>query len=276
MMERPLFAVIAGLAATAFFVPDTPVRQEALAYGMPSAAGATYLVTDTVQMSMQSPMGPMEITMLSQATLTTGFEAAAGAFRATAVVTDFSGSVSSPMMGTQSVGGEAVQGAVVVDVGPNGVTEVVAMPALAPETGFSPFDWLGYDMFPALPGRVVATGDSWTDTFTVSSSGQGSEMTSTIARTLTLGDETVIDGRALRVIDVSATVEIAGSGTQGGMSVNQTFNGTITGQFLWDADVGLLHSAELVRDYEGENTIPGMPPIPMTLKGPQRIVRETG
>lgn len=276
MMERPLFAVIASLAATVFFVPDAPVRQEALAYGMPSAAGATYLVTDTVRMSMQSPMGPMEITMLSQATLTTGFEAAPGAFRATAEVADFSGSVSSPMMGTQSVGGEAVQGAVVVDVGPNGVTEVVAMPALAPETGFSPFDWLGYDMFPALPGRVVATGDTWIDTFTVSSSDQGSEMTSTIARTLTLGDETVIDGRALRVIDVSATVEIAGSGTQGGMSVNQTFNGTITGQYLWDADLGLLHSAELVRDYEGENTIPGLPPIPVTLKGPQRIVRQTG
>ena len=276
MMKRPIFAVIAALAATAFFIPDTPVRQEALAYGMPPAAGATYHVTDTVTMSVESPMGPMEITILSRATLTTGFEAAPGAFRATAEVSDFAGSASNPMMGTQSIGGESVQGAVVVVVGPTGVTEVVGMPEMTPEAGFSPFDWLGYDMFPALPGRDVATGDTWTDTFTASSSIQGSDMNSTVTRNLTLGDETVIDGRALQVIDVSATVEMSGSGSQGGVAVTQSFTGTVTGHYLWDAEAGLLHSAELVRDYEGQTTIPGAPPIPMTLKGPQRILRGTG
>lgn len=41
-MERSVLAVVAGLAATAFLVPDAPVRQEALAHGMPAAAEATY------------------------------------------------------------------------------------------------------------------------------------------------------------------------------------------------------------------------------------------
>lgn len=275
-MERPILAVIAGLAATAFFVPDTPAVQEPLAHGMPSAAGATYHVTDTVAMSVQSPMAPMDITFLARATLTTGFEAAPGGFRATADVTSFSGTVSNPMMGTQPVGGEAFHGAVVVVVGLNGVTEVVAMPEMAPDAGISTFDWLGHDLFPALPGGAVATGDTWTDTFTVSSTVQGSGMTSTVTRNLTLDGETVVDGRTLQVIALSATVEMSGSGSQGGMSVNQSFNGTIVGQYLWDAEAGLLHSAELVRDYEGRTTFPGAPPIPMTIKGPQRIVREAG
>ena len=275
-MKRPILAVIAGLAATAFFVPDPPVRQEALAHGMPSAGRTTYHVTDTVAMSVQSPMGPMDITFLARATLTAGFEEAPGAFRATAAVTAFSGSVSNPMMGTQPVGGEAFHGEVVVVVGSNGVTEVVSMPEMVPDAGISTFDWVGYDLFPARPGRAVATGDTWTDTFTVPSSVQGSDMTSTITRDLTLDGETVVDGRTLQVIAVSATVEMSGSGSQGGMTVNQSFNGTIAGRYLWDAEVGLLHSAELMRDYEGRTTIPEAPPIPMTLKGPQRIVRETG
>ncbi len=275
-MERPILAVIAGLAATPFFVPDTPSVQETLAHGMPSAAGATYHVTDTATMSVQSPMGPMDIKFSSRTTLTTGFEAAPGAFRATAEVTSFGGTVSNPMMGAQSVGGEAFHGTVVVVVGSNGVTEVVAMPEMAPDAGISSFDWLGYDLFPALPGRAVATGDTWTDTFTVPSVVQGSDMTSTVTRNLTLDGETVVDGRTLQVVSVSATVEMSGSGSQGGMSVNQSFNGTIAGQYLWDAEAGLLHSAELVRDYEGQATIPGAPPISMTIKGPQRIVREAG
>ena len=166
-MERSILAVIAALAAAPFFSSDTPAPQDALAYGMPSVAGATYQVSDTMTMSVQSPMGPMDMKALAHATLTVGFEADPGGFRATAQVTNFAGSVSNPMMGTQSMGSEAVQGAVVVVVGPAGVVEMVGKPTLSPEASeFSIFEGLGYDLFPRLPGRAVTAGDSWSDTVT--------------------------------------------------------------------------------------------------------------
>ena len=143
-MERPILAVITARAAAPLFSSDTPGPQDALAYGMPSVAGATYQVSDTMTMSVQS------------------------------------------------MGSEAVQGAVVVVVGPTGVVEM----------------------------------------------------------------------------------EISGSGNQGGMTLDQNFNGSITGRYYWDAEAGLLHSAELMRDFQGETTMPGVPPIPVTMKGPQRIIRE--
>ena len=274
-MERPILTLIAALAAAPFFTSGTSAPQDPLAYGMPSAAGVTYQVSDTMVMAIQSPMGPMDMKAFARTTLTVTFEADPGGFRATAQVTDFAGSVTNPMMGAQSMGSEAVQGAVVVVVGPGGVVEMVGGPNLSPEAGqFSLFEGLGYDVFPTLPARAVTAGDSWTDTLTWSASAQEMETTSTTVRTFTLGDEIAVDGRSLQSIAVSSTVEISGSGSQGGMTLDQKINGTITGYYYWDAEAGLLHSAELMRDLEGETTMPGMPPIPMTMKGPQRITRE--
>ncbi|MYH51672.1 MAG: hypothetical protein F4139_01845 [Gemmatimonadetes bacterium] len=274
MMERPILTLFAALVSASMFTPAAPAPQDPLAHAIPSVSAVTYHVVDTMQISVQSPMGPVDVTASASATLTAGFEEAPGGFRATAELTDFSGSVTNPMMGAQSMGSEAFSGAIVVVVGPTGVTELVATPEPSPMAGqFSLFEAMGYDLFPGLPARAVAAGDTWNDTFTWSASVDGGEMTTTVARSFTMGEETVVDGRSLQTIALSATVEISASSNQGGMNASQTFEGTVAGHYYWDSAAGLLHSAELVRDYEGQATIPGMPPVPMAMKGPQRIVR---
>jgi hypothetical protein len=274
-MKKPILALAAALAAAPGFTPAIPAPQDALAWGLPSMSAATYRVADTMRIEIQAPPGPMSMTALAHATLAADFAEDAGGFRASAAVTDFTGTVTNPTMGSQSMGSEVVRGAVVVVVGPTGVTELAGKPELAPQAGqFSLFEDLGYHMFPGLPGGEAAVGDTWTDTYTWSASNQGSQTTSTVTRTYTLEAETVVDGRTLQAIAVAATVEISGSGSQGGMAVTQEIAGSITGHYYWDAEAGLLHSAVLQRDFTGESTMGEMPPVSLTLNGPQHIRRE--
>lgn len=274
-MKKPILALAAALAAAPGFTPATPAPQDALAWGLPSMSAATYHVADTMRIEIQAPPGTVSMTALAHATLEADFAEDAGGFRASAAVTDFAGTVTNPAMGSQSMGSEVVRGAVVVVVGPTGVTELAGKPELAPQAGqFSLFDELGYHMFPGLPGREAAVGDTWTDTYTWSASNQGMNTTSTVTRTYTLEAETVIDGRPLQAIAVSATVEISGSGNQEGVALTQEIAGSVTGHYYRDAEAGLLHSAVLQREYTGESTVGDAPPISLTFNGPQHIRRE--
>lgn len=275
MMEKPILALIAALVAVHVFTPETPAPQDALAYGMPSLTATTYHVADSMEVSVQTPMGPMDMAMMARATLAMSIETDPAGFRATAEVSDFNGSASNPMMGTQTMGSEAVQGAIVTVVGPQGVVELVDKPDLSQEAGqFSLFEGMAYDLFPRLPGSAVAAGDSWTDTVSWTSTQEGMRTNSTRVRTFTLGEEVEVEGRTLQTIAFSATVKISGEVSQGGATMNQNIDGTETGNYYWDAEAGLLRAAELMRDYKGETTITGAPSVPMTMKGPQRIWRE--
>ena len=250
--------------------------QEPLAYtSSPPDAGTTYRVADSTQMSMQSPMGPMDLTNIARATLIVSFEADPAGFRATAEVTDFSGSAGNSQMGTQTMSSSAVGGAIVAVVGPAGLVELVDKPDLSREAGqFTLFEGLGYDLFPPLPASAVATGDSWTDTVTWSSTAGGGRTSSTRIRTFTVGEEIEVQGRTLQMIAVSATVEISSEMEQGRMTMDRSFSGTQTGNYFWDAEAGLLRAAELMSEFTGEAKMGRAPPVTVTLKGLQRIWRE--
>lgn len=276
VVERSACTLVAALAAVPFFSPLPRVPQDALAHGMPSVSEATYRVVDTVTISIQSPMGPMDMNTSADISLAVGFEGDPAGFRATARIADFRASVANPMMGTQSIGGEAAQGAVVVLVGPAGMAELVGLPEVSPEASeLFVFEALGHDLFPGLPARAAAAGDSWTDTVTWSTNTQGLETNATGVRTFALGDETVIDGRSLWAISVSATVESSGSGSEGGVTITRETTGTFAGTYYWDAEAGLLHSAELTRDLQGTVTVPGAPAMQVGQKGTRRIWRES-
>lgn len=294
MRNKALLAIVAALVAPPLLssgavVPDSAIPgghsgpevtlfapQEPLVYtSSPPGTGTTYRVADSTQMSIQTPMGPMDLTNIARATLTVSFEADPAGFRATAEVTEFSGSAGNSRMGTQTMGSNAVGGAIVAVVGPAGLVELVDKPDLSREAGqFTLFEGLGYDLFPRLPASVVAAGDSWTDTVTWSSTAGGGRTSATRIRTFTVGEEIEIDGRTLQMIAVSATVEISGEVAQGRTTMDQKFSGTQTGNYFWDAEAGLLRAAELMSDFTGEAKMGRAPMTTVTLKGLQRIWRE--
>lgn len=249
--------------------------QEPLAYTSSPVAATTYKVADSTLIAMQSPMGPMEFTTVLRATLAVSFEADPAGFRATAEVTEFTGATGNSQTGTRLIGGSAVGGALVAVVGPAGLVELVDTPERSREASqFTVFEELGYDLFPTMPARVVAAGDSWTDTVTLSSTSGGARTSSTSIRTFTVGEVVVVEGRSLQMIGVSATVETSTEMEQGRMAMEQSFSGTQTGNFFWDAEAGLLRAAQLMNDFTGEAKMGRAPATSVTLKRIQRIWRE--
>ncbi len=292
-MERSVFAAVtAALAAAGFSGPGgsgtgapppagIPSRsspgdlQEALAYAVPSVSSATYDVVDTILMSIGSPSGITELTAVAATTLSVSFDSDGDGMRVNAEVVDFAGSTGNRAMGMRSLGSDDARGSMIFVVGPTGAVEQVERPVLSADAGqFSLFNQLPYDLFPGLPGRVAGTGESWSDTVVWHSSVGGMETTSTMARTYTLAGNTVQDERSLLVIVLSAEVAISNSGSQGGRASGTTITGSLTGHLLWDAEAGLLHTAELLRRYEGRSTMQGRAPGTLTFAGPQRITRK--
>jgi len=291
-MKRSVFAAVTAALATAGFPgaggsgqgADPPTGaspsnsgdlQEVLAHAVPPGRSATYDVVDTILMSIGSPLGVTELTAVAATTLSVSFGGDGDGVRVNAEVVDFAGSTGNPAIGTRSLGSGDARGSMIFVVGPTGAVEQVERPVLSADAGqFSLFNQLPYDLFPGLPGRVVGPAESWSDTVVWNSSVGGMETTSTMARTYTLAGNTEQDGRSLLVITLSAEVAISNSGSQGGRSSGTTITGSLAGHLLWDPEAGLLHTAELMRRYEGRSTMQGRAPGTLTFAGPQRIARK--
>ncbi len=292
-MKRSVFAALtAALAAAGVSGPEGSARgvassagtpspsasgnlQEALAHAVPSVSSVTYDVADTILMTIRSPSGVTELTAVASTTLSVSFDVDGDGVRVNAEVLGFAGSTGNPAMGTRSLGSDDARGSMIFVVGPTGAVEQVQRPVLSADAGqFSLFNQLPYDLFPGLPGRVVGPAESWSDTVVWHSSVGGMETSSTMARTYTLAGDTVQGGRSLLVITLAAEVAISNSGSQGGRASGTTITGSLTGRLLWDAETGLLHTAELMRQYEGRSTMQGRAPGTLTFAGPQRIARK--
>lgn len=249
--------------------------QDVLAYGVPSVRSTTYQVADTMILSIGSQSETTQLKSVAGATLSVNFRGGPEGVRVEAEIMDFSGSTGNAEMGTMSLGRDDATGSMIFIVGPTGAIEEVARPELSRNAGqFSLFNQLPYDLFPGLPGRAADPGESWSDTVVWHSAAGGMETTSITARTYTLVGDTVMDGRSLLTIALSAEVAISASGSQGGRATTSNITGTLTGRVLWDADTGLLHMAELMRDYTGESTMEGRPPGAVGFAGIQRLRRE--
>lgn len=256
--------------------PASPTHvQEVLAYGVPSVRSTTYHVADTMILSIGSQSETTKLRSVAAATLSVNFRGDPAGVRVDAEIMDFGGSTGNAEIGTRSLGRDDATGSMIFIVGPTGAIQEVARPELSPGAGqFSLFNQLPYDLFPGLPGRAADPGESWSDTVVWLSAAGGMETTSITARTYTLVGETVMDGRSLLTIELSAEVAISASGNQGGRATTSNITGTLTGHVFWDAETGLLHMAELARDYAGRSTMQGRPPGSVGFTGVQRLRRE--
>ena len=259
-------------AATACAGPGSPAPAGMLAYGVPSPPTAVYDISDTVAISVTSPVGNVEIAGGSALTLAMAFESAPGGVRLTGAVTSFEASLDNPMQGTMSAGLDQVSGTLELVLGRLGDVEVASVPEVSgPAAQLSPFPAIANEFFPRFADEVVEPGGAWVDTVTWTTDAGDIATTSTTAYTYTLVGDTVVEGRTLLYIGVAGEVASQATIETGPVSMDQKMNGTSTGFLLWDRERGLLAHAESERNLEGTTSVPGMGSFNMTLAGPSRV-----
>lgn len=253
--------------------PQGPEPTGVLGFEVPTPAAATYVVGDSLKLSVDSPMGAMAMDRSSEMTLAMSFERVADGVQVTADVEAFAASMTNPMAAPVTADESDLAGALVFVVGPTGEVEPVSTPTISGAGAqLGSFMSVAYEFFPRLPGRTVEEGESWTETVAWSGGEGGTEITTTTAYTYTLAGDTTIAGQNLLRISVSGDTQTEISAAMEGMKVDQTLAGATTGEFFWDAERHRLHSADLERSLSGTVNLPalGMPPMPIKASGPIR------
>jgi len=266
-------AMSALLLAVAGCGTAAPSPDGGLRFGLPSSPTAVYTTGDSLNITVDSPMGALTLEMDSEMTLEMSFERTSGGIKVTADVADFDASLSNPMTGTTTADESSVAGPLVFVVAADGDVTVDTLPTVSGGAEqLRPFLSLPHEIFPRLPVRAVAQGASWIDTVSWGGSpGEGS-FASTTVYTHTLAGDTMIAGTRLLNISVTGEVSLDGSMESGGFDIEQSLSGTTTGFYLWDPVGGLLHAAELNRSLEGSLRVPSMnlPAMPIRAEGPVR------
>ena len=272
MSRRAFPSIVASAVAAGCAGPGGPSPADPLTYGIPSPPTAVYHVDDTISIDMATPLGGMEVTGQGSATMGLAFRTDPGGMRVVGTVEAFEGSMTHPMMGTQTAGPDDLSGNLEVVIGAGGVEELASFPELAgPLAMMSSFPVLGYLIFPRMPAGDVGPGATWVDTVTASTETEGASMATTTVSTYTLVGDTVVDGRSLVQIAVANQIRVETSFEEGGMSITQDVAGSTTGFVLWDPGRRLAAYARYERDMEGTMSMGPMGSMDLTITGPTRL-----
>lgn len=246
-----------------------PAPDGTLAVRMPAASTASFVKADTAVVTVDAPgMGTFDVDVQAEATVDVAFTEGAGGLNVTATYSALSGTMTNPMGAPLNVDESAVEGQLVFTVDGRGRTTVTeslevdleAVQLVSP-SGFA------YELFPRLPDRVVAVGDSWTDTVTVVEEAEGISSETIAIVTYTVAGDTVVGGRSLMKLNTDSEIEASVSGSMQGMSMSQNMSGSGSGWVLWDAAMSLVHSSFSVGDLAGVMSIdaPGAPDMSLTV-----------
>jgi hypothetical protein len=216
----------------------------ALAYGLPTPPTASYDVFDTATISIQAPGQPLDLRVESSAVYDASFASADDGVTVTLSVADLDATVSVPMAGPVPVDESAVTGELVFTLDPRGTSTLVSAPSVDDAVGqLMPLSQIAHSFFPALPGRVVRIGDTWSDTISYEDDGSvpgtGRGMQRSIVDYTAVGD-TVIAGAALLRIAFDGDSEIAQTLDMQGMGIEQSTNLRLEGHVLWDIEGGRM------------------------------------
>lgn len=243
-----------------------------LAWTMPEGASVTYVQSDTVDVDVDAGGQMIQVKQTQSATLGMTFEELAEGVQVTATFLEFDGRVDNPMAGQQRFTADAIDGPLVLTLTARGEATVVTAPEISagaqalvnPET-------LAASFFPRLPDRMVATGDSWTDTVRVEAEAQGGVIRIQSALRYTVRGDTVVDGQTLLRVDFTSDEERSAEVSEAGMDVVQDVTGRGEGHFLWDRTRNRLHSQYQKASFTGIMEVPGAPfPLGLTIEGVSR------
>jgi len=150
---------------------------------------------------IETPAGNMAVTGVGSVTLGLAFRTDPAGVRVVGTVEAFEGSITHPLMGTETAGLDDLSGSFEVLIGRDGVQEVVSFPEISGGVAqMSSFPALGYLLFPRMPGGNVDPGTTWVDTVTTSAETEGESNTTTAVSTYTLVGDTLVGGRSGQLI----------------------------------------------------------------------------
>jgi hypothetical protein len=262
-----VLAVAAGVASCGGGPPSPP----ALAYRLPSETEVTYAVTDTVTVGIEMLGQSLDIEVGSAALYGVSFARAEDGIRVTLTVEDLDARITVPMAGPMSFDEGIVSGDLVFTMDRRGDVTVLSTPDVE-EAGAQlllPIQ-VAHSFFPGLPGEAVAVGDTWVDTvsFTEVGDSEGSQVS--ILEYRLVGD-TLVEGRSLRTISFSGTMEVSQTMNMQGMEAVQSSEVEMQGHVLWDAQSGLMFERDTRASGSGTVSVAPLPtPLPTRLEGRMR------
>ena len=277
MACRPLLLLPAAfLAACAGPAAVAPVPSPPLAYRTPTPPTAEYLVGDTAQVDLQAAGQKFPLKLAASSHWRMEFrDTADDRLTVTASLLDLAARVSNPMTADQTADESSVSGAVVFTLDARGNSTIVSLPtSSAPAAAqFVSGAAIAYAVFPALPDRTVAPGDSWSDTLSFNEgTGAGTNVRSVM--TYTVVGDTLLGGASYLLVRTTGTSEQATSGEVSGTDFSQTVSGTTQGRFLWDTRLDMLHSLESQSDLSGTMMLSIVPvPMDVHIRGLLRVTR---
>lgn len=266
----PVLAAAALLLAAAGCAPSTPAAPPgppALAWDVPDRTDAVYVQGDTVDVDIDAGGQTMSVALSSSMTLGTTFAAAPGGGTAVRMeFLDFSARSANPMAGTQSASADDVRGTLAFTMDRQGRVTVTGTPevgGIAAE--FMAPEALAAGVFPRLPGRAVAAGDTWTDTITVDTETPSGTISSTSVVTYTAAGDTTVAGRSMLLVRMIGQDERYVEGSQSGFDVVQDLSGEGEGWFLWDFGPDLLYESVYESDLRGAMDVSAAP-MPLSVR----------
>jgi hypothetical protein len=270
MKRLAVFSLLVfGLAACSG--PGAVSPTGGLMYQVPGTPSLVYQTEGHQDISIDAgAMGSMSMRATSDATLGVTFSPAPDGVQVTASFQKVSASMTQPMGGSVSASESDIVGDLVFTMDERGRGTAVTVPEVRgmAEQLVSPASFV-HEFFPRLPGRVVAPGESWTDTIQYDMETSQGNMSSNSILTYTLVGDTVVDGATLLHISYEGQADVVGSALQEGMEVIQAASGGVNGMFLWDPARGIMVAGESSQDMDGTVEVPaaGMPPMPMSVTG---------
>lgn len=250
-----------------------PPSPPALAYTLPAETSATYLVSDTVTITMEMMGQALSLDAASAATYGARFERAGDGVRVRLEVEDLDAAITVPMAGPVAVDESVVDGALVFTLGRRGDVVVESLPTVSEEGGQLVEPALtAHTFFPALPGTAARAGDTWTDTVSFEQNSAAAVGTQRYVIDYVVAGDTLVDGRALLAIDFTGTSAQEQTLSLQGAQVSQRTTAELEGKVLWDAGAGMMFERDMVAVGNGTVSVQMIPtPLPVRLRIHSRV-----
>jgi len=225
-----------------------------LGYSAPGMADVTYVVGDTVSIAVQVPGQSLAIGLRSEARYHLDQRPSAGGLHVTAAVESLAADVSVPMTEALSMDETALEGDFTFDLDGRGHVQSMSAPtgsSVGAQIYAAGAPLIAHALFPRLPGRAVAAGDSWADSVSYRTGGDAGESVVTSSLTYTVVGTSQTGGRTLTDIDFGGTAAVTQNMSLEGATITQESELEVTGHLRWDAVAGVLYDSELTMEGPG-------------------------
>jgi len=232
----------------------------ALGYAVPGSGEVTYLVGDTLVIGLAALGQGVEIGARSAATYQLHYERGADGVRVSATVEDLAADVVLPGAEPISMDEGAFVGDFVFELDRRGRALSMSSPQ-ANQLGGQVFaaPVVAHALFPRLPGRPVATGDSWVDTVSYREEVEAGVTQVTSALTYTVVGDSRADGRDLVDLAFEGTAEVTQNLVLEGARINQASSLGVVGRLRWDARAGILYESDMSMEGPGSVRVALLP-----------------